>query len=239
MIEVIAFDADDTLWHNEGLYRAAREAFDLLLADYPPAADSEALIDRLEIDNLNYYSYGVMGFILSLIEAAIDLTDARMAADDIRTLIDLGKDMLTAEVELFSGVVEILEQLSETHTLMLITQGDLRHQQSKIARSGVRHFFSAVEIVSEKSPDVYQEIITRCGLPPERFLMIGNSLRSDVLPVLEIGAWAIYVPSDLTWTHDQSPLPAGLLGRFRQVDRLQELTAAIADLAAGSAGAEG
>jgi putative hydrolase of the HAD superfamily len=202
MIDWIAFDADDTLWKNEGMYLQAREVFLEILAGYGITPDDLERAEELEVANIQYYGYGVMSFVLSLIEAALDLVGESLRPVDIRKLLDLGKEMLSAEVELLDGVPEILAELSERYPLMLITKGDLYHQQRKIQGSGLAGFFKALEIVSDKSEEVYREILERRGIAPEKFVMIGNSLRSDVLPVLELGGWAIHLAGHLTWSHE-------------------------------------
>lgn len=202
MFEVIGLDADDTLWENESYYRRGRELFDRLLANYPVDLDVEAFVHDLEIRNLDAYGYGAAGFILSLIEAADALTKGRFTSQDTVRLIDHLKEMLTAKVQLLPGASELVTTLAETHRLVLITKGDLRHQRMKVDDSGLAVHFERVEIVSEKSPAVYGRIIADFNVEPGNFLMVGNSLRSDILPVLEIGAWGLYVPNELTWSHE-------------------------------------
>lgn len=223
MFDLIAFDGDDTLWHNESLYAMGRERFRGLIARYRHVDKLEESIDRVEIRNLSYYGYGAMSFVLSLIETAIELTGGEISGDDIKLLLDLGKEMLAAEVVLFEGVVDTLAHLSRQKILMLITKGDLQHQQNKLMRSGIREYFQHVEIVSDKTPHVYTSILDRVGVPAERFLMIGNSLRSDILPVLELGGWAVYVPHDLTWSHESVTPPDGPLERLYEIATINQL----------------
>ena len=228
-LDLIAFDADDTLWHNERTYRYAREQYRVLLARAGVALGVDAIEARLnetEMANLPYYGYGVSSFTLSLIETAIDLTGGRITGQDLRATIDLAKQMLTENVELFPGVREILGALASRYPLMLITKGDLLHQTSKLDRSGLRQWFRHVEIVSHKTRDVYAAILSRHGIAPDRFLMIGDSLRSDVLPVVEAGGWAVHVPAVLSWSHEHADLPAHAEGRHFQVaalDRVPEI----------------
>jgi putative hydrolase of the HAD superfamily len=215
--ELIAFDGDDTLWHNERSFVDGRRQFHRLLeaAGVVLSDDEvEAHVTRTEVRNIRYYGYGVSSFTLSLIETAIDLTAGRIAASDLHTLIEQAKRMLTEEVELFPGVPETVGALSVSHPLMLITKGDLLHQTSKLERSGLRDHFRHVEVVSTKTPDVYGAILARHGVSAERFLMIGNSLRSDVLPVIEAGGWAVYVPSALSWSHEHAEPPPNGADRF-------------------------
>ncbi len=176
-LDLIAFDADDTLWHNERSYRQARERFRRLLADAGVALsadDLEAFVNRKESGNIELYGYGVSSFVLSLIESAIDLTDGRMNAGDLRGLIDMAKHMLTEEVELFDGAHHALGALAPSYPLMLVTKGDLLHQRSKLERSGLQNFFRFVEVVSHKTPAVYRSVLARHGVAPDRFLMVGN-----------------------------------------------------------------
>jgi putative hydrolase of the HAD superfamily len=180
--------------------------------------------------NLPYYGYGVSSFTLSLIETAIDLTDGRIAGGDLRATIDLAKRMLTETVELFPGVRELLATLAATYPLMLITKGDLLHQTSKLDRSGLREYFRHVEVVSHKTRDVYVSILSRHGIAPDRFLMIGDSLRSDVLPVVEAGGWAVHVPAELSWSHEHADLPPHAEGRHFQVAALERVLDVIAML---------
>ena len=203
MIDVIAFDADDTLWHNEPIFHATEAQFAEMLAAYHPA---EWVRDRLfatEMKNLGHFGYGIKGFILSMIETAIELTEARVTGAEVQRIIQWGHEMLHHPVELLDGVRETVESLAGRYKLMLLTKGDLFDQESKLARSGLGEFFDAVEIVSTKNAATYGAIMRRHGVPPERFLMVGNSLRSDVLPALEAGAQAVHIPYELTWAHER------------------------------------
>jgi putative hydrolase of the HAD superfamily len=180
-LDLIAFDGDDTLWHNERSYRDGRERFRQLLADAGVVLgvdEIEARVNRTELANLEYYGYGVSSFVLSLIETAIDLTDGRIAGRDLRGMIELARHMLTEDVELFPRVREVLMALASSYPLMLVTKGDLLHQTSKLERSGLRDCFRFVEVVSHKTTAVYAAILSRHAVDPNRFLMVGNSLRS-------------------------------------------------------------
>ena len=224
--DLIGFDADDTLWHNERSYRDGRERFRRLLAEAGvrlSEEEVEARVNQTEIANLEHYGYGVSSFVLSLIETAIDLTGGRLAADDVRELIGLGKQMLTEDVELFPGARAAVSVLAETYPLILVTKGDLLHQTSKMERSGLQSHFSFVEVVSHKTPSVYAAILDRHRVEPERFLMVGNSLKSDVLPVVELGGSAVYVPAALSWSHEHAEVPAGVNGRFFEIEGLDAL----------------
>jgi putative hydrolase of the HAD superfamily len=202
-IDVIAFDADDTLWQNEDLFYATHERFKKLLGKYH---DQQWISDRLyqtEARNFLHFGYGVKGFTLSMIETAIELSDGRVSANEIQTIIEMGREMMNAPIELLDGVAEVIEQLSRKYDLMLITKGDLFHQEAKIARSGLKDHFRRIEIVSEKDLGVYQRIVAKHGIRPERFLMIGNSLKSDILPVVAMGGIAVHIPYKTEWVHER------------------------------------
>lgn len=202
MVEVIAFDADDTLWHNEPIFQATEAQFaDLLSTWHPPASVRERLF-ATEMKNLGHFGYGIKGFILSMIETAVELTEGRVSGKEVQQILEWGHAMLKHPVQLLEGVRETVESLSARYRLMLLTKGDLFDQESKLARSGLGEFFSAVEIVSEKSAGTYRTIMNRHGVSPGHFVMVGNSLRSDVLPALEAGAVAVHIPYHVTWAHE-------------------------------------
>jgi putative hydrolase of the HAD superfamily len=231
--DLIAFDGDDTLWHNERSYRSGRDRFRRLLASAGVSLtedEIEAHVNRTELRNISYYGYGVSSFVLSLIETAVDLTDGRVCGGDLRELIDLAKEMLTEEVEVFEGAARVVAALAGSHPLMLITKGDLLHQTSKLERSGLQPYFRSVEVVSHKTPAVYGAILARHGVDPARFLMIGNSVRSDVLPVVEAGGWAVHVPAALSWSHEHADAPEPAKARYIEVPALDRLADAIAAL---------
>ena len=223
MIELLAFDADDTLWHNEPLYTTTREQFRSLLARYEPAGVLEDQLYEAELRNLDHFGYGVKGFVLSMIETAIELTDGRLEAADVRTIIDWGRQMLRSPVELLDGVLEALETLAGSYPLILLTKGDLLHQESKLARSGLGPLFKGIEIVSEKDAHVYRSVMQRYAVPGERFVMVGNSLRSDILPVLQAGGHAVFVPYETSWIHEQVAPEALADAQYHQVAHIREL----------------
>jgi putative hydrolase of the HAD superfamily len=220
MFEMIAFDADDTLWQNESLYRQGRERFGKLMEKYKIAGDIDEVVHEIEIQNIEYFGYGVVSFVMSLIESAFDLTNGQVSVADIRDLIDLSKEMISAEVQLLEHAGETVRKLSIEYPLMLITKGDLLHQQIKVEKSGLRDYFDTIEIVSDKEASTYSAILQRYEVSPSKFLMVGNSLRSDILPVIELGAWAVYVPNELTWTYENINLPDNPSSRYYQVDHL-------------------
>jgi putative hydrolase of the HAD superfamily len=217
---MIAFDADDTLWHNERLYAQAQAQFRELLAHYHSSEWINERLYQAEMRNLPHFGYGIKAFALSMIETAVELTEGRITGHDIQIIIDAAKAMLAAEVELLEHVPEALARLARTHPLMVITKGDLRDQEVKMARSGLRHYFRHVEIVSDKSQASYAALLTRHAIPPERFLMVGNSLRSDILPVLALGASAVYVPHPLTWAHEAAEPPPADHPGFHALEHL-------------------
>lgn len=219
----IAFDADDTLWHNERMFQATETQFAELLAAYHPSAWVRERLFATEMKNLGHFGYGIKGFILSMIETAVDLTEGRISGAEVRQILAWGHDMLHHPIELLDGVRETVEALASGYRLMLLTKGDLFDQESKLARSGLGELFAAVEIVSDKNAKTYRTIMTRHAVAPERFLMVGNSLRSDVLPALEAGAMAVHIPYEMTWAHEHLD-PEVLAGRsFARMDRIDEL----------------
>ncbi len=232
-LDWIAFDADDTLWKNEETYLEGREIFLKILSKYDVAVENLDNLDQLEVKNIQYYGYGVMSFMFSLVEQAIQLTEENIHPGDILKLLDHAKKMLTDEVEVFPGVQDLLEDIGKEHRLMLITKGDLFHQQRKIKSSGLGKYFQAVEVVSEKNTEVYLEILERYQVLPDRFVMIGNSLRSDVLPVLSLGGWAIHLKGHLSWSHEDHLLDDHNRDRFIEVAGLSALPDVIRRLARG------
>jgi len=213
--EIIAFDADDTLWHNERLYVGVQAKFKELLAHYQSQEWIDERLYQAETRNLQHFGYGIKAFALSMIETAVELTEGRISGRDIQTIIDSAKAMIAADVELLEHVADTIAGLAEAYPLMLITKGDLRDQELKIGRSGLARRFRHIEIVSDKSRESYEILLERYGIAPERFLMVGNSLRSDILPVLALGASAVYIPHQLTWMHEAAePPPAGQPGYY-------------------------
>jgi putative hydrolase of the HAD superfamily len=222
-IQWIGFDADDTLWHNESLFLLTQERFTHLLAGYHPSEEIEKMLFETEMRNLKDFGYGIKGFVLSMIETAIQLTECRVSAAEIQEIINLGKSMMRAPVELLEQARETVETLSRSYPLLLITKGDLFDQESKIARSGLSRFFRGIEILSDKTPSVYQEVLKRYEIEPASFLMVGNSLKSDILPVLAIGAQAAYIEYSLCWEHEKVREP-DLQGKpFHKLDSLADL----------------
>lgn len=227
---VVGFDADDTLWHNENIFEHTHQRYRALLARFHDAATVERTLFATEMRNLELYGYGVKGFTLSAIETAIALTDGRISAEEIQQLIALGKDMLAHPVELLDGVEETLAALGGRHQLLLITKGDLRDQERKLAKSRLVSRFRQVEIVSEKNEATYRGIFRRHGVAPERFIMVGNSLKSDILPVLALGGVGVHVPYHLTWAAERVDEVPRAAGRFFCIGSMRELLALVNDL---------
>ena len=198
--QIIGFDADDTLWENEVFFHQAQMKFIKL---HPHIKDPEEVILQIEKENIKFYGYGIKGFILSLLEASVLFSNNQLDFQNIDKIIKIGKDMLAQTVQLLPEVEETLRHLSEHYTLIMITKGDLLDQQRKIEKSGLLKYFSSTEIVSEKDEQTYLEILEKNNISPKEFLMVGNSLKSDVLPVRNIGGTGIYIPHKFTWKHEE------------------------------------
>lgn len=223
--DIIALDADDTLWHTEELYVNAQSQFKNILARYIAADTIEDQLYQAEIRNLAHFGYGIKGFALTMIETALELTNNNIKTGDIQTLLNITKNMLTANIRLIEHVPETLTTLAASNTLMLLTKGDLYDQEMKIERSGLAHHFQHIEIVSQKHPETYQSIVAKYNTVPNRFVMVGNSLRSDILPVLDIGGHAIHIPHPLTWAHEMVESPPTDRANFHQLDHFGQLPA--------------
>jgi putative hydrolase of the HAD superfamily len=230
VIDLVALDADDTLWHNEPLFTSVREQFCELLGRYQPDGVPGDRLDAVEMRNLRHFGYGVKGFVLSMIETAIDLSGGRLEAADVQTIIGWGRDMLDSPVELLEGVSEAVEELAGAFRLILLTKGDLLHQETKLARSGLGRHFTGIEIVSEKNTGTYRSVMARYRVTPARFAMVGNSLRSDILPVLEAGGQAVYVPYEMTWAHERVAPERLATLQFHEIPHIRELPALLRGL---------
>jgi putative hydrolase of the HAD superfamily len=228
--DVIAFDADDTLWHSESLYAAAQEEYRRLLAPYAGAERIDRVLHQTEMRNLATYGYGVKGFALSMIEAALELSERHITGSEVQRVLDVAKQMLSTEVELLEGAAEVIAQLAATYPLLLITKGDLTHQEAKIEQSGLKPYFRAIEIVADKTPQSYAALLARYHVEPARFLMVGNSLRSDILPVLDIGGQAVHVPYAITWAHEHVDVPPDQQGRYHELEHIGQLPALVEQL---------
>jgi putative hydrolase of the HAD superfamily len=233
-IDVVAFDGDDTLWHSESHFVDAHDRYVELLAPYVEDRSTlDAAVIATEGANLATYGYGVKAFTLSLIETAIDLTGGRVTSDEITAILDLGKSLLGHPVDLLDGVQETIDRMAMTgRRLIVVTKGDLFHQEAKVAGSGLADRFARVDIVSEKDVPTYRRIITELGVEPERFLMIGNSVRSDVLPVVELGGHAVHLPYEFTWAHEEVADVDAERNGYHQLGSITELPAFVERLSA-------
>ena len=202
-IKVIAFDADDTLWLNEPFFREAEEKFASLLEDFMPEHAIIKELYRTEIENLQLYGYGIKGFMLSMIETAMKISEHKMPILLIEKVIKIGREMLEKPVELLPGVEEVLKSLNGDYRIVLATKGDLLDQERKLKKSGLEKYFHHIEIMSEKKVADFEKLIRHLDVSPSDFVMLGNSLKSDILPVLEIGGHAIHIPFHITWIHEQ------------------------------------
>ena len=228
-LTTIGFDADDTLWQNEQFFRLTEQRFQALLADH---AAPEALASRLleaEKRNLAHYGFGIKGFTLSMIETAVEITEGRVPASIIGEILETGREMLAHPVETLPHVAETLERLAGDYRIVLITKGDLFDQERKLAQSGLGDHFDAVEIVSDKTAATYERVFTRHGDGADRSMMVGNSLKSDVVPALKAGSWGVFVPHPLTWVLEHLDAPDGD-PRFREIAHLGELPELVGQL---------
>jgi len=223
--DLLAFDADDTLWHNERLYVNTQARFTQLLSQYHPADWVNDRLYQTETANLQHFGYGIKAFALSMIETAIELTEGRISGSDIQAIVGWAKGMINAEVELLRDVSLTIPELAKKYPLMLITKGDLLDQERKISLSGLGSYFQQVEVVSQKTVESYEKLLRKHAILPGRFLMVGNSLRSDILPILELGGRAVYVPYETTWLHEEADLPQPGTPGFYQLEHLGQLPA--------------
>lgn len=228
-ITIVGFDADDTLWHNERFFRLTQDRFTELLADH---AEADDLADRLlaaERRNLGHYGYGIKGFMLSMIETAIEITEARVPACVIGEIIAAGQDMLAHPIELLPHARDAVEAVAKNHKVILVTKGDLLDQERKLAQSGLGDLFDGVEIVSEKTQSMYRRVFDAYGDGPDRAMMVGNSMRSDVVPVIEAGGWGVYVPHGLVWDIEHADPPTQA-PRYREIGDLGALPGLLAEI---------
>jgi putative hydrolase of the HAD superfamily len=229
-IDMIGFDADDTLWENEILYQEAQAGLKEILCPWGTAEAIDEALFKMEMRNLPLYGYGIKAFALSMIETAIQISGGAVTGDQILEILAKVRAMLEADVRLRPYVRETLSALSEDYPLMLITKGDLLDQTAKVERSGLERFFRIVEIVNEKTPQTYAQILKRYDLSPETFLMVGNSIKSDVLPILELGGTAVHIPAETTWAHEIVPGVDGEAHGYHELEHLGELSELIRTL---------
>ena len=202
-IRVIAFDADDTLWINEPFFRESEERFAALLEDYLPQHSILKELYRTEIDNLTLYGYGIKGFMLSMVETALRITDQKNPFGMMEKILEIGKEMIAKPVELIDGVEAVLKELNGDYRMVMATKGDLVDQERKLKKSGLEKHFHHIEIMSDKQVADFSKLIHHLDVAPAEFMMIGNSLKSDILPVLQLGGHAIHIPYHITWEHEQ------------------------------------
>ncbi len=220
MFDLIAFDADDTLWDNEVAFAETQDKLRELLSPYMERPLTTDDLYAREQRNLEYFGYGIKGFALSMIETAVELTEGRIRGTDVQAIIELAKGMLTRPIRLLEHAEEAVTALVESHRLMLITKGDLLEQESKIARSGMAGYFEIIEIISEKNQEIYQRLFERHAVDARRVLMVGNSLRSDILPVVALGAQAVHIPYKITWVHETAHPEANADHKYYELEHI-------------------
>jgi len=229
-IDLIALDADDTLWHTESLYVEVQKTFtQAFTPEYRPEY-VQSVLDEIEGANIPYYGYGIKAFMLSMIETSARLSNGKLDCGKIALVIEQGKRMLSSEIHLLDNVRQTLETLADSYPLIVITKGDLLDQYSKLEKSGIKNYFKYIKVVTEKTTETYQDLIRKHAVAPANFLMVGNSLRSDILPVVEIGAHAVYIPYHTSWVHEQVQLNPGQVGLFHElaaIDQLPQLLAVL------------
>lgn len=223
-IKVIGFDADDTLWVNEAYFKETEDKFKELMSGFIDQQTAAVELYRTEMQNMPLYGYGVKAFTLSLLETAIRISGGKIPVKTLEQLIFIGKEQLTRPVELFEGVEGTLNYLSGRYRLIVVTKGDLLDQEAKLHHSGLAHYFHHVEIMSDKTIKQYRHLLNTLDIRPEEFLMIGNSLRSDIIPPLELGCYALHVPSATTWEHENTDAPTAN-NRFHTLSTLWDIIA--------------
>ena len=235
-IGLVGFDADDTLWRSQDYFDQAQADFERIVASYVDLDDVAHRLYAVEKRNLALFGYGVKGMVLSMVEAAVEITGERISAGDLHRIVGLGKALLGHPVELLDGVREAVQAIAATHPVVLITKGDLFHQEAKVRDSGMADLFRRIEIVSEKDPATYARLFEEFGIAPGRFLMVGNSLRSDIAPVIELGGWGVHVPYHTTWAHEADARLLHGGERMRTIAAIADLPQAVQELAAIAAG---
>jgi putative hydrolase of the HAD superfamily len=222
-IEVIAFDADDTLWENENFFRDAEHEFCQVMAGYVPVKETADTLYRIEMQNMELYGYGIKAFMLSLIETSLVLSKNRVNPEQVEAIIGIGKRMLQKDVILLDSVTDLLEKLYGHYRLVLASKGDLLDQERKLKKSGLLKYFHHIEIMTNKQEENYRELLKHLDVCPERFMMVGNSLRSDILPVIRLGGYAVHVPYYTTWEHEQMDPSEIKSDRFFELKQLHDL----------------
>jgi len=235
-IGLVGFDADDTLWRSQDYFDEAQLEFERLIAGYVDLDDAQARQHLYDVEkrNIGVFGYGVKGMVLSMIESAVAITGERISASDVHRIVQLGKALLQHPVELLPGIRDAVEQVAAEHDVVLITKGDLFHQEAKVRQCGFAQLFRRIEIVSEKDTATYARLLQEFGLPAQRFVMVGNSLRSDIAPVLALGGWGVHVPYHTTWAHENEAEVADDAPRLRRVAQASALPAAVREIAAAA-----
>jgi putative hydrolase of the HAD superfamily len=226
-IRMVGFDGDDTLWRSEDYYRAAQCEFERILARHVDLDDVHARLYAVERRNLALFGYGDKGMTLSMLEAAIDITGARIDTRDLHRILLIGKSLLQHPMELLPGIADAVAAIARAHPIVLVTKGDLFHQEAKVRQCGLADLFRRIEIVSEKDGPTYARLLEEFGIDPREFVMIGNSLRSDIAPVLALGGWGIHMPYHVTWAHEADAVVADDAPRLRRVSHAGELPAVV------------
>jgi putative hydrolase of the HAD superfamily len=229
-IGLVGFDADDTLWRSQDYFDEAQTDFERIVASYVDLDDVAHRLYAVEKRNLALFGYGVKGMVLSMVEAAVEITEERISASDVHRIVGLGKDLLRHPVELLDGVREAVQAVSAQYPVVLITKGDLFHQEAKVRDSGMADLFRRIEIVSEKDAATYARLFEEFDIAPQRFLMVGNSLRSDIAPVLELGGWGVHVPYHTTWAHEADATLRHGSERMRAIAGIGDLAQAVREL---------
>ena len=230
-IRLVGFDGDDTLWKSEDYYRDAQAVFESIVATYVDLRDVHDRLYAVEKRNLSLFGYGVKGMVLSMLEAAFEITGGAIRSDDMHRIVQLGKTLLRHPVEQLPGIRDAVAGIAADHAVVLVTKGDLFHQEAKVRDSGLADLFRRIEIVSEKDAGTYRRLLDEFGLQPHQFVMVGNSLRSDIAPVVALGGWGVHKPYHVTWAHEQEADPIAEDARVRTVQGPHELVAAVRDIA--------
>jgi putative hydrolase of the HAD superfamily len=226
-VKIIAFDADDTLWVNEPYFQEVERKFCALLEDYLPHHSVSQELFRTEMQNLPWYGYGAKAFMLSMIETALRVSDKTLNVAIVEKTIQYGKELLDKPIELLDDVEHVLKTLKGRYRLVVVTKGDLLDQERKLKKSGLEHFFHHIEIMSDKKEDDYQKLIRHLDIRPDQFMMIGNSLKSDILPVLNLGGYSVHIPYHTTWEHEKIEQHVEH-ANFRQVSHMKEILSFLA-----------
>ena len=233
-IQMVGFDADDTLWKSQDYFDAAQAEFESIIGQYIDlsAAGVQEHLLQVEKQNIAVFGYGAKGMMLSMMESAIDMTEGRITSSDIRRILDLGKGVLQHPVELLPGIAEAVDEVSREFPIVLITKGDLFHQEAKVKATTLSKRFKRIEIVSEKDPQTYRRLFGEFAIAPSEFVMIGNSLKSDIAPILDIGGWGVHVPYHTTWAHETvGGIDEALLNHFRTATNASEIPGKVRELA--------